>query len=527
MTMGHKFAEIAFTDEVKKIQAEQGSRKNYARMEQGPDFNNVLSQREASFIQARDSFYMASVSETDWPYVQHRGGPKGFLRIIDATTIGFSDFVGNRQYVSNGNFKKNARVSLILMDYPNRTRLKVLGRISQVASDDTKTFTQLQDSDYSGKIERAFTIKIEAFDWNCPKYITPRYDESAIEEMVAPLIAENRALKTTSTKVNNPPKIIGEDKLELVVTGIRQLTPRVRAYELRTLSGENLPEISAGAHLEVPVLLSGSILEKRHYSICSNPNRRDIYEIAVLKDEKSTGGSIAIHEQVSLGQILKCSMPKNHFALQYDDTPIVLIAGGIGITAIKSMAQELQTKGKEFIIHYAGQSRKEMAFVDRLQREFTQKITIYPKNEDKRIDLKNIIKSATSNTSFYLCGPEKLLTEFKQLAEQSGIAAKFIHFERFKKAHNKNEKEISVTLAKSNKTLVVASEQSILEAMIEADISIPYSCQTGSCKTCQVKVLDGIPEHLDLVLTDKEKVKDKLFCPCVSRAKSASITLDI
>jgi len=525
--MGHKFAEIAFTEQVKKIQAEQGSRKNYAQMEQGPDFNNLLSQREASFIQARDSFYMASVSETDWPYVQHRGGPQGFLRIINATTIGFADFTGNRQYVSAGNFKKNDRVSLILMDYPNRTRLKVLGRIIPVASNDLETLAQLEDPNYRAKIERAFIIKIEAFDWNCPKYITPRYDEKAIDDMIAPLIVENRTLKSESTQSKTLPKVIGDGELELIVTGIRQLTPRIRAYELRNTSGDNLPEIIAGAHLEVPVLLAGNKLEKRHYTICSNPSRRDVYEIAVLQETDGTGGSMAIHEQVVLGQKLNCSTPQNHFELQHDEHPIVLIAGGIGITAIKSMAQELQTKGKEFTIHYAGRSRMEMAFVDRLQREFTIKLNVYAKDDGERLNLVDIISSAKANTSFYLCGPEKLLTDFRERAEESGIATDRIHFERFSQLSHKGDNPVKVVLAKSNKILTVSKEQSILEAMIDADINVPYSCQTGSCKTCQVKVLDGTPEHLDLVLSEKEKTEDKLFCPCVSRAKSASITLDI
>jgi len=525
--MGHKFAEIAFTEQVKKIQTTQGSRKNYAQMELGPDFNYLLSQREASFIQARDSFYMASVSETDWPYVQHRGGPQGFLHVLDEKTIGFVDFTGNRQYVSNGNFKKNDRVSLILMDYPNRTRLKILGRVVPVENDDMETIKLLEDPNYRAKIERAFIIKVEAFDWNCPKYITPRYDEKAIENMVAPLIAENKELKSTNIQTNNFPKDIGSGALELVITGIRQLTPRIRAYELRSPSDDNLPQVCAGAHLEVPVLLENGALEKRHYSICSNPKRRDIYEIAVLQEVNGTGGSVAIHEQFSLGQIVKCSIPNNHFELKHKDAPIILIAGGIGITAIKSMAQELQAKGKSFTIHYAGRSRKEMAFVGRLQREFTDKLHVYPKDENKRLNMASIINAAAKHSEFYLCGPEKLLIDFRQLAEKMDIAAEQVHFERFSKVHHKNDKPITVTLAKSNKTLTVASEQSILDAMIDADISIPYSCQTGSCKTCQVKVLDGVPEHLDLVLSEEEKTQGNLFCPCVSRAKSDTITLDI
>ncbi|MBU1212787.1 MAG: pyridoxamine 5'-phosphate oxidase family protein [Alphaproteobacteria bacterium] len=134
--MGHKFAEIAFTDTVKSVQQAMGSRSGYARREGGDvDFNVRLGPSEAQFIAERDSFYMATVSETGWPYVQHRGGPKGFLRVLDEKTLGFADFSGNRQYVSVGNLKTDDRVSLFLMDYPNRTRLKVLGRARVVGAD--------------------------------------------------------------------------------------------------------------------------------------------------------------------------------------------------------------------------------------------------------------------------------------------------------------------------------------------------------------------------------------------------------
>ena len=126
--MGHKFAELAFTETVKSVQAAQGSRGSYSRMEERPeDYNNVLGPNETNFISARDSFYMATVSETGWPYVQHRGGPTGFVKVLDEKTIALPDFRGNRQYVSVGNLMKDDRVSLFFMDYANKTRLKLLG----------------------------------------------------------------------------------------------------------------------------------------------------------------------------------------------------------------------------------------------------------------------------------------------------------------------------------------------------------------------------------------------------------------
>ncbi|MCB1547170.1 MAG: pyridoxamine 5'-phosphate oxidase family protein [Hyphomicrobiaceae bacterium] len=174
--MGHRFLDIAFTDAVKAVQQRQGSRGAYAAREGGGvDVNDRLGAGEASFIAERDSFYMATVSETGWPYVQHRGGPKGFLRVLDESTIGFADFAGNRQYVSVGNLAANDRVSLFLMDYPNRKRLKILGRARLVGGDEGDVMAKLTHPGYRARIERGLLITIAAFDWNCPQHITPRF----------------------------------------------------------------------------------------------------------------------------------------------------------------------------------------------------------------------------------------------------------------------------------------------------------------------------------------------------------------
>jgi predicted pyridoxine 5'-phosphate oxidase superfamily flavin-nucleotide-binding protein len=194
--MGHRFAEIAFTQSVQQVQRELGSRDGYTAMETGDDFNHLLSQREADFIMARDSFYMASVSETGWPYVQHRGGPTGFMRVLDEKTIGFADFSGNRQYVSVGNFRKDDRVSLFFMDYPNRTRFKLLGRVELVGPQQTGLLAKLEVADYRAQVERGFLIHIEAFDWNCPQHITPRFTLDEVEQTVTPLRERVAELET-------------------------------------------------------------------------------------------------------------------------------------------------------------------------------------------------------------------------------------------------------------------------------------------------------------------------------------------
>ncbi len=173
--MGHKFADIVFTPDVKAIQQEAGSREQYATLESMDDHNHVLRQREVSFITSRDSFYLASISESGWPYVQHRGGPKGFIKVLDEQTLGFADYSGNRQYVSTGNVASNNRVSLFLMDYTRRRRLKMLGHMTQV--EDPAITVRLEDPEYPAVVERAFVIRVAAFDWNCPQHITQRFTE--------------------------------------------------------------------------------------------------------------------------------------------------------------------------------------------------------------------------------------------------------------------------------------------------------------------------------------------------------------
>lgn len=185
--MGHKFAEIAFTPTVKKAQEQSGSRRSYARLEEGEAHHGSLGTREMAFIAVRDSFYMATVSETGWPYIQHRGGPRGFVHIIDEKTIGFADFAGNRQYVSVGNLQSDDRLSLFFMDYPNQTRLKLLGRARLIEANEEKLLERLRVPDYGARIERGMVITVEGYDWNCPQHITPRFTEAQVLSMIAPL----------------------------------------------------------------------------------------------------------------------------------------------------------------------------------------------------------------------------------------------------------------------------------------------------------------------------------------------------
>jgi hypothetical protein len=182
--MGNRFGALTFTDRVKAMQQAQGSRRAYAKGELGPAHNDRLGPDEADFIAARDSFYMATISETGWPYLQHRGGPPGFVRVVDEHTLVFGDVRGNKQFISVGNLQSNDRVSMLFMDYPNQTRLKVLGHAELIAPADLPAAQRPTVND-PRPLERYFRVRVEAFDWNCPQGITPRYTVAQIEELLA------------------------------------------------------------------------------------------------------------------------------------------------------------------------------------------------------------------------------------------------------------------------------------------------------------------------------------------------------
>ena len=183
--MAAKFLDLTFTDSVRKAQKHYYGKS--PPVESAPE-RDALTEDEISFIQARDSFYMATVSETGWPYVQHRGGQPGFLRVLSPTALAFADYQGNHQLFSPGNLAVSDRVTLFLMDYPQRTRLKILGHARvEDARQHPELVAKLAEAKVQRLVERLFLIEVVSFDWNCPKYITPRYTAAEIQELVAPL----------------------------------------------------------------------------------------------------------------------------------------------------------------------------------------------------------------------------------------------------------------------------------------------------------------------------------------------------
>jgi uncharacterized protein len=199
--MAYGFLDIASTPSVRAAQESMGSDRLWHGRELHRDFD-AFGPQEVQYIGERDSFYMATVSETGWPYVQHRGGPPGFLKVLDDRTLAFADYSGNRQYISLGNLAHDGRAALILMDYTRRARMKIYAHVQIVAPDaDPELTARVTVPDYKARIERVFVLKLEAFDWNCPQHITPRFTEEEIGEATQPLRDRLAQLETENAKL--------------------------------------------------------------------------------------------------------------------------------------------------------------------------------------------------------------------------------------------------------------------------------------------------------------------------------------
>ncbi len=202
--MTENVSDIAFTPAVKAVQERKGSRRGYARMEAKGGWQNAITDDLAAFIAERDSFYLGTASADGQPYIQHRGGPKGFLKVVDERTLAFADFKGNRQYITAGNLTENDKAYIFLMDYANRRRIKIWGR-ARVVDDDAGLLERLADAGYEAVPEQAVVFEVEAWDVNCPQHITPRYTEQEMGSIVAPLQARIGELEAQVAALRGQP----------------------------------------------------------------------------------------------------------------------------------------------------------------------------------------------------------------------------------------------------------------------------------------------------------------------------------
>jgi vanillate monooxygenase ferredoxin subunit len=298
------------------------------------------------------------------------------------------------------------------------------------------------------------------------------------------------------------------------------------SYELVRLDGAPLPPFEAGAHIDV----HAGDKHIRQYSLCNAPHETHRYLIGVLRDPGSRGGSLAMHEAVHAGSVLRISAPRNHFPL-VDAPRTLLIAGGIGVTPILAMAEALASKGAAFEMHYCARSPERTAFRDRIAASgFSRQVHFHYDAGDaaQKLDLPALL-AAPLDTHLYVCGPSGFIECVLASARALGWPEAQLHVEYFSGAvvDTAGDQPFDVKLASSGRVLTVPAGRSVIQVLAEQGIDVPYSCEEGVCGTCLTRVLEGVPDHRDLYLTDEEHAANDQFTPCCSRAKTSMLVLDI
>lgn len=315
--------------------------------------------------------------------------------------------------------------------------------------------------------------------------------------------------------------------LHLLVTGVRLEAEGVVSITLADPNGGELPGWKPGAHLEL-ILPSGL---RRQYSMCGSPCDHQRYRVAVLKEPAGRGGSLEIHDTGLVGRNLTVDGPRNHFELQ-PSPRYVFIAGGIGITPILAMVRELGLSA-DWTLYYGGRTVRSMAFIDELRTLANDRVHIVPQDTDGLLPLEGIVAGANPDTAIYCCGPGPLLDAVQdahtRLAPDSPL-----HFERFAASTSKpampapaDDHTVELVLSRTGVTLEVGPERSLLDAIRDVVPAVPFSCTEGYCGSCEVAVLEGTPDHRDEVLTETERAAGKTMFPCVSRALTQRLVLDV
>lgn len=295
----------------------------------------------------------------------------------------------------------------------------------------------------------------------------------------------------------------------------------VLLFELTALNGRKLKGFSAGSHIDI-YLPNGLT---RQYSLCNSPLENHRYVVAVKKDPLSRGGSNFMHDELRVGTELKISEPRNNFELSNDLDHTVLIGGGIGVTPLVSMAHELTANNRSWQFFCSFKRRSEITLVNQFQSGNVL-LHIDEESENGRMDIASILKNAPIGSHFYCCGPEPMLNHFIEVSKS--IDSSRIHFEYFKPVALKSAGEIfEVKLHKTKKNYWVNSDQTILQVLQKNGIAAPGSCEQGICGTCETHVLDGIPDHRDVLLSAEERASNQVMMICCSRSLSTSITLDL
>ena len=303
----------------------------------------------------------------------------------------------------------------------------------------------------------------------------------------------------------------------------------IHCFELADPDGRELPPFTAGAHVDVEV--TPDLV--RQYSLCNAPHRRGAYQLAVMRETGSRGGSVALVDKIEVGGVLRVSEPRNHFALEPSARRTVLVAGGIGITPILCMAERLANAGEPFELHYAARSPERAAFADRIRQSAVADKTRFYFSEGPdaaRLDLGVVLANPVPGAHLYVCGPGRLIEAALATAKTLGWPASRVHREFFAPVTPEGLAEpgaFRIKLASSGEVLDVPADKSITQVLATIGIKLPTSCEQGVCGTCLTRVLEGEPDHRDVFLTEAEQALNDQMTPCCSRAKTPLLVLDL
>jgi ferredoxin-NADP reductase len=317
------------------------------------------------------------------------------------------------------------------------------------------------------------------------------------------------------------------DLIEVRISALTREAQRINAYELRRLDGGELPAFKAGAHVDVH-LPNGLV---RNYSLVNPEGETLRYVLGVNLDRNSRGGSKYLHEQARVGEILRISEPRNNFPLQEAAFHSVFIAGGIGITPLWCMIQRLSELGRHWELHYCARTRQSAAFLQEITEKAAHSdgaLYVYFDEEPDgdKVDIDRIVAGSPEDAHLYCCGPAGMLQAFE--AAVKDLPEERVHVEYFSNAAGATAQGgFVVELARSGRTVAVPAGISILNALLTEGVDVPHSCTEGVCGTCETKVLEGTPEHLDMVLTEQERAANKSMMICCSGCKGGKLVLDL
>ena len=314
--------------------------------------------------------------------------------------------------------------------------------------------------------------------------------------------------------------------IDVRVHAIRMEAETIHSFELRSPTGSALPPFTAGAHIEVH--MDGHLA--RSYSIANDPAQTDRYVIAVNKEAAGRGGSRFMHANIRVGQTLRVEAPRNNFELFEQAPHSVFIAGGIGVTPMLSMIARMQRLGKPWTLHYGGRERRLMAFLDELMgmKQLGADVRLHVDAEagGRVLDMVSVVRDCPPGSHLYCCGPKPMLAAFEDATQ--ALPQERVHVEYFSaKEEAAADGGFVVQLARSGRTLPVAAGKTILDTILDAGVQADFSCMEGVCGSCEVKVLDGVPDHRDSVLSNKERAANDRMMVCCSGSRSQRLVLDL